>query len=141
MRGGASRLSPPAPAEGSWRWGLFPRPRLFVAWGACVLVTGLGLFWGPLLPAGLVLATAVLLAGGLEYAAIGRQTPHLSASRSVEPRLSLGDDNLVRVRVANGGGRALPEPIRGEARRRRRRGSVFLHRGGAAGSCRKTDNG
>ena len=107
MRGGASRLSPPALAEGSWRWGLFPRPRLFVAWGACVLVTGLGLFWEPLLPAGLVLATAVLLAAGLEYAAIGRQTPHLSASRSVEPRLSLGDDNLVRVRVANGGGRAL----------------------------------
>ena len=103
----SAKLAAPAPARGGWRWGLFPRTRLFVAWGACVVLTGLGFFFAPLMVAGLVLATAVLLAAVGEYAVLDRQARHLSGSRTVEPRLSLGDENTVRVRIANAGGVAL----------------------------------
>ncbi len=97
----SSRLTPLSPAGGNWRWGLFLRPRLFQAWGVCVTITAIGFFYPPLMYVGLVLATAVLLAAALEYAALNRAAGQLSASRTLEPRLSLGDDNPVSVQVAN----------------------------------------
>ena len=99
----AAKLAPPVPVRGSWRWGLFPRPRFFAVWGGCALVTGLGLFWAPLMAVGLVLATAVLAAAVAEYVVLGRAGQDLRASRTVEPRLSLGDENVVRVQVVHSG--------------------------------------
>ncbi len=95
-RGGAKLSS----ASGNWRWGLFLRPRLFQAWGVCVAVTALGFVYPALMSVGLVLATAVLLAAAIEYLLLSRAKPHLSASRTLEQRLSLGDDNPVKVQLA-----------------------------------------
>lgn len=100
-------LTPPAPARGSWFAGLFPRVRFFQLWGGSVLVTALGFFFAPLLYGGLVLATAVLTYAIYEYVSLSRQARHLSASRTFDRRLSLGDDNVVRVRIANAGDRDL----------------------------------
>ena len=102
-----SRLVDVAPARGSWWWGLFLRQRLFQAMGVAITVTALGFVWGPLMYAGLVLATAVLAAAIAEYVVLDREGRALSASRTVEARMSLGDDNTVRVQVAYAGAVAL----------------------------------
>ncbi len=100
----SSKSTPLALAHGDWWWGLFLRPRLFVTWGACATITALGFLVAPLLPVGLVLATAVLVAAAVEYVVLCRLAPRLSASRSLEPRFSLGDDNPVRVQIRYEGG-------------------------------------
>ena len=70
-------------------------------------MTALGFLYAPVMTLGLAMAGALVLYAAYEYVALGRQKAALRAGRDLEPRLSLGDDNAVSVRIANDGPRDL----------------------------------
>ena len=106
--GGAQVAPPPVDPPRPWRLSdLFLRPRFFAAWGVAAVVVGLGFAWPPLVSVGAGLAAVVLVASVADALAVSRASGRLRAGRSHEPRLSLGDDNLIRVRVDYSGGRPL----------------------------------
>ena len=100
----AARLHP---ARGIWYRDLFLRGRAFRAWGVAVVLVALGYLWVPLLYVGAAVAFAIVVAIVIEYVALSVAGSRLSAVRIVEPRLSLGDDNPVEVRLDYRGDRML----------------------------------
>lgn len=86
---------------------MFLRTRFYYVWGAGLVVCASGITWLPLLYIGVTLIAFLVLLSAVEYIQITRASRQLLASRRVDPRLSLGDDNLVSIRIINNSSRAV----------------------------------
>ena len=83
------------------------RRRLYLTWGACLVVTAAGAAVPSLFYVGLALTALTLLFAVAEYAVLSRAGRSLTAGRALEERLSLSDPNEVVVQVRNAGSVAL----------------------------------
>jgi len=82
---------------------MFLRARFYYAWGAGLVLCTSGMLWYPLLYLGVCLIGFLILLTVVEYIQITRASADLLASRRVDSRLSLVDDNPVSIRIINTG--------------------------------------
>ena len=86
---------------------MFLRKRFYYVWGAGLILCAMGIVWIPILYLGAATIVLLIAATIFEYNSITRAAKRLRASRKVDPRMSLGDDNPVSVRIINSSKRTL----------------------------------
>ncbi len=96
-----------AGARGSWWEGLFVRARFWYAWAIGIVLLAAGVVLRPSMLLGAVWLTGLVLLAVFEFWQISRAGRQLRAVRRVDARLSLGDDNPIRIEVDNASAGAL----------------------------------
>ena len=86
---------------------MFLRTRFYYVWGAGLVLCTSGIIWLPLLAVGIASIVILVLVMTIEYIQISKAANHILASRTLDPRLSLGDDNPVAIRIINNSSRNL----------------------------------
>lgn len=86
---------------------MFLCTRFYYVWGAGLMLCTTGFVWLPLLYVGVASVILLVLLSILEYIQVTRAAKQILASRRLDPRLSLGDDNPVSIRIINNSSRDL----------------------------------
>lgn len=86
---------------------MFLRKRFYYTWGAGLVLCALGIVWMPIMYIGVLCIVLLVAATIFEYISITQAAKQLRASRRVDLRMSLGDDNPVTVRVINSSDKTL----------------------------------